>query len=592
MGRGAVTLRVVLNPVGLLRHLLVGAAVLAPPALVAGGVVGGGIHDERFDAKQVLVTPMGDGVSIREVVDQDFGTSDRHGYERVVPNDFGVPTEVSASSPDAPDQVSVTTYTFETRIRIGDPDKTISGQHRYVLQYVLPEAHLGEGELALDIIGTDETMETKRFEVVLAGFDLSDPRCNVGSLGDSGGCRLTREGDLYRVVFEPLKVGEGVTIGGHIVGTSTPAIPPLPSLPDRREENRLPLTIGTGALGLATALAGFRVARRLGRNVVADGGAADAAFGADTGLPTRLVADGDMEDLATTEFVPPPKMEPWEGAMLLEEKIDNDTTAAWFAGQIANEVINLSAAEPPVLSAGPRLESADHATRQRVRSLLNDGSGELVLDQFQPKLAQAWRSVQKMQVKSAKSSGWWKRFPPGTPAQYPKVLALTLVGAVLLVGLGWWAGLMKAMPMALVLAVALPGVIAGVAYRPLLPVRSVGGSALVLRVASFRRFLEASEGQHVDWAWRHGLLREYTAWAVALGAAEAWGRALAGSTVPPPEMAQLSAPLLMHTRRSALQTAHHAPSTSSGSGSSGSFGGGFSSGGVGGGGGGGHSGSW
>ena len=110
-----------LNPVGLARHLLVGAAVLAPPALVAGGVVGGGIHAERFDAKQVLVSPEGDGVRIREVVDQDFGTSDRHGYERLVPNDFGVPTEVSASSPDAPDEVSVANYTFETRIRIGDP---------------------------------------------------------------------------------------------------------------------------------------------------------------------------------------------------------------------------------------------------------------------------------------------------------------------------------------------------------------------------------------------------------------------------------------------------------------------------------------
>ena len=43
------------------------------------------------------------------------------------------------------------------------------------------------------------------------------------------------------------------------------------------------------------------------------------------------------------------------------------------------------------------------------------------------------------------------------------------------------------------------------------------GSALALRTESFRRFLAASEGRHVQWAWEHGLLREYSAWAVALG---------------------------------------------------------------------------
>ncbi|MCB9381923.1 MAG: hypothetical protein H6513_14655 [Acidimicrobiaceae bacterium] len=54
-------------------------------------------------------------------------------------------------------------------------------------------------------------------------------------------------------------------------------------------------------------------------------------------------------------------------------------------------------------------------------------------------------------------------------------------------------------------------------YLPLLPVRSVQGSALAIRVESFRRFLLASEGKHVDWAWQRGSCGEYTAWAVALG---------------------------------------------------------------------------
>jgi hypothetical protein len=179
---GGGTVRVVLDPVGALRHVAVGGSLLAGPALVLAGLLGGGNFPERFDAKQVLVTPAGgDGVRIRETIDQDFGTNDRHGHERIIPNDFGVPTDIDASSPDAPAQIDAIDYGFETRIRLGDPDVTIDGQHRYVLAYTLPSARISSGELALDIIANDEAVETGRFEVVVSGFELVDPLCNVGA---------------------------------------------------------------------------------------------------------------------------------------------------------------------------------------------------------------------------------------------------------------------------------------------------------------------------------------------------------------------------------------------------------------------------
>ena len=128
-------------------------------------------------------------------------------------------------------------------------------------------------------------------------------------------------------------------------------------------------------------------------------------------------------------------------------------------------------------------------------------------------------------------------------------------------------------------------------YWFLLRSRSAVGSGLAIRTESFRRFLEASEGQHVDWAWQHGVLREYSAWAVALGAADAWRQALAASHVPPTEVhvEQPAADVLDGLDRSASTMT--APS-SSGSGGGGGFSGAFSGGSVGGGGGGGSSGSW
>lgn len=582
----------VLNPVGSLRHAAVGASLVAGPLLVLTGLMGGGAHEERFDAKQVLVIPVGaDGVRIREVVDEDFGNNDRHGYERIIPNDFGVPTDVEASSADAPADVSVVDLGNSTRIRLGNPDETIDGQHRYVLSYTLPAAQISTGTLALDIIGDPENpekFETSRFEVILAGFQLTDTTCNVGPAGTVGGCELVEDDGLYRVVFQPLKAGYGITVGGSIVGTSTPPDVALPD-PITRRSSSLPLAAGVGGLGALSGLGGFLLARRLGRNQVGGGGAADAAYGA-AGGPTRLVTDRELSTMVTTEFEPPRGVRPWQGAMILTERVDSETVSAWFSDQIALGTITLSGERPQVISAGPALATADPATRARIEKMLGT-DGTLQLGKYQPELSHLWSEIEVEQKAVAASSGWWTKFPPGTAPSFPAAVGVATAAAAVIVGFCVWRGWLDSWPIALLAGFAIPAVVAGIAYRPLLPQRSASGSALALRAESFRRFLEASEGTHVDWAWQHGLLREYSAWAVALGAADAWGRAVARSAVPPPELAVQTAPLFIHSCWGDWSSARTAPAPAgggSGGGGSGGFSGGFS----GGGGGGGSSGSW
>lgn len=558
--------------------------------LVLSGVIGGGVYDERFDAKQVLVTPVSDGVRIRETVDQDFGTTDRHGYERIIPNDFGVPVDVEASSPDAPDQFSVDVFSNETRIRIGDPDTTIDGQNRYVLSYTLPAAQLSAGRLALDIIAAGETFETGRFEVVLAGFVLTEPTCNVGSAGTVGGCELVQDGELYRVVFEPLAAGEGITVGGTIVSLSQPTAVPIPEPIQRRENNPLPLAGAVAALGAAAGFGGFRVARRLGRNEVGGGGAADAAYGNAAG-PTRLVTDKELDAMATTEFEPPRGIRPWHGAILLTERIDTNSVNSWFSDQIALGVIALTADEPQVMSAGENFAGADPGTRGRVHKMLG-GDDTIVLGKYQPGLEAVWKELQVEQRQVAAASGWWKKFAPGTPASFPFALTAVVGFSIVAVLVAAFIGLIHSWPVAVAVGVLIPALVAGSVYQRLLPRRSAAGSALALRAESFRRFLEASEGKHVDWAWQHGLLREYSAWAVALGAAGAWGRAVASSAVPPADIVSQTAPLLIYSHMSSWHQTHTPPPPVNTGGSGGSGFSGFSGGSVGGGGGGGSSGSW
>ena len=578
----------VLDPVGKMRHVLVGASVLAAPALVGLGVLGGGVHPERFEAKQVVVTPAGDGVRIREVVDHDFGHSARHGYERVIPNDFGAATDVVASSPDAPDELSVVDEGSQTRIRIGDPSVTVDGQHRYVLEYTLPAARLTSGQLALDIIGTDETLETGRFEVVLSGFDLGDPTCNVGSFGTSGGCTLVEGDGLYRAVIEPLRPGQGITVGGVIRATATPASVPEPALPERRDDERLPLAAGSAALGAAAAIGGFRYARRLGRNEVGGSTTADAAFANDDG-PTRLVTDRELQGMATTEFEPPRGLRPWHGALLLNERVDNNSVSAWFSDQIAQEVISLTGEGNRTVVQGPKFAQAPQVVRERVQRMFAGGD-QLTLGSYVPELGLAWRAVDAEQRAFARESGWWKKFPPGSIPSFPASYTFGFLAVLAAVAVGVWRGFLHAWPLAIGVSLLIPTLAARSAYHRLLPVRSAKGSAVALRAESFRRFLQASEGSHVDWAWKHGLLRDYSAWAVALGAAEAWGRAVAASAVPPPEVAAGTMPIWVYTNSAVWNSTMTKPQPTGG-GSGGGFGG-FSGGSVGGGGGGGSSGSW
>jgi uncharacterized membrane protein YgcG len=167
------------------------------------------------------------------------------------------------------------------------------------------------------------------------------------------------------------------------------------------------------------------------------------------------------------------------------------------------------------------------------------------------------------------------------------VWLFVLAGSLLTALLGVFSGPIGA----IVFGLAVPAIAAFAVYHSMLPARSATGSALALRTESFRRFLAASEGRHVEWAWKQGVLREYSAWAVALGTADTWQRAMEATSIPPAELN--TGPLLLWTMAPSFHSGYTAPSSSGGGGggSWGGGGGGFS-GSVGGGGGGSSSGSW
>jgi len=585
-----------------LRHLAVLASVALVVALAGLGVVGPAGGTERITGFQVVATVREDGsVRIREVIDWDYGllAIDRHGIEREVPiGAAGQPTEVEASSPTAPDDVSTSVVDGDLRIRIGDPARTVSGRHRYVVSYTLPTA-VRDGFVTLDLVGPQWGVGLDDVDVRIIGAELSAVACFRGEAGSRDRCEVEEVDGGIRTTADHLDAHRAITMEGD-VGAIVPAALPEPAPMTERDDGAARRwAVIVGVIGLVVGAATYLLCRRTGRNEVAAGGATDAAFAAGTFDPTdgsapppgtRMVADEKMGDLAGVDFVPPHGIEPWQGAAVLREAIDDRTVAAWFSSLAAHDVVAFQGdgRGGVRLGPGPAATAADATAAPTLNRALA-GRPAVDLGGYDPAFSTAWEEAGLVIQAWVLRTGVFRRRPPrrrglNRSNTLGLVLGLGLGGGIPLVVGIVWAGLAVPalqVPAAVLLAVLVPLATALAVYGKLVRSLSWRGSAIALRTESFRRFLHDSEAQHVEWAWQNGVLREYAAWAVALGEAKAWGKALAASAVPPDEQGYTSSIMVPAVHHSALSSTHTEPSSSGSDGGGGSAGGGDGGGGGG-----------
>ena len=128
------------------RVALAGAAVIATVGLGSSSTASAQSGAERIRAYTVDVTIQSDGsILVHETIDYDFGAVSRHGIYRSIPVRFDYPPKADTDRVYPIHVVSVTAsggassrYTTEDftesgigyeRIKIGDPDRTITGAH-------------------------------------------------------------------------------------------------------------------------------------------------------------------------------------------------------------------------------------------------------------------------------------------------------------------------------------------------------------------------------------------------------------------------------------------------------------------------------
>ena len=168
---------------------------------------------------------------VTEVIDYDFGVNERHGIFRYV-WDLSPEAAITVESPDAPDAILVTPAAMGGRtgamIRIGDPNVTVSGRHRYRIDYPLPAVARGT-TLDWEAVGVGWEVGLEEVDIhVVAPFELLDATCSVGVTGSQGGARSPgdhrggprfRRGGVHRGPHrERPRVGTGGarTTGHHV----------------------------------------------------------------------------------------------------------------------------------------------------------------------------------------------------------------------------------------------------------------------------------------------------------------------------------------------------------------------------------------
>ena len=590
--------------------LLVIAVVLllaAPTARAQDGFVEQ-IHAYGFDA---TIEDDGDLV-VTETIVYDFGTTERHGILRDIPTRFHYDDthdrvyrlrDVEVSSQTAPDDLAREDGPGgTTRLRIGDADRTITGEHTYVISYRLEgslNAFDDHVELYWNAIGTEWPVRiANATAVVSAPAPIDRATCFTGAYGSQLPCETTSiDGTSARFTEDVLHASEAMTFVVSLPVGSVTATGPI--LEERwsldRAFSRTPATLSAsfGLLGLLLAGVGL-LGWRVGRDRRAVGSAVDVAFGdGDEHERVPLFADHD----GPVQVEPPDGLRPGQIGTLVDERanpLDVTATIVDLAvrGYLRIEEIPKSGWFSKADWRLVRLREPDDALLAYERSLMKglfESGVEVELSELKTKFSKRLQKVQDALYRDAIERRWFRESPEKVRTRWLLIGLFVMIDGIVLTVMAAWLTRLGLVP--------LPIVVGGVLLMVMssrMPYRTAKGTGVLVRALGFRRFIEESEKDRARFAEQQHLFSEYLPYAVVFGATEKWAKAFEGLDGELPDQSSWyvgTHPFTYSAFSSSMDgftttTAGTIASTPSSSGTSGFGGGGFSGGGGGGGGGG------
>ena len=182
-------------------------------------------------------------LAIVETIDYDFGTEPHHGIFRDIPTRLRYDDRFDRVFPLRVDDVSGSAdtpvdYTIEdagggmTRIKIGDPDRTITGEHTYRIAYTVQgamNAFAIHDELYWNAIGDEWTTVIDRATVrVSSPGAVTAVACYAGAEGSRQPCdAAAARGSTARFAQDQLFPYEGLTVVVAIEKGAVAVSPPI-----------------------------------------------------------------------------------------------------------------------------------------------------------------------------------------------------------------------------------------------------------------------------------------------------------------------------------------------------------------------------
>lgn len=565
----------------------------------------------RYDV-DITVQPSG-RMHVVETIDYVF-PNPRHGllrklrvkfrhtdtHDRVYP----VSNVRVTGSPGTPLETEVENDGAYRVIRVGDPDRTITGAHRYVVTYDLDGAlnrFEGHDELYWNAVGPDWDVLIERSTVrVRAEAAISAVNCYAGPLDSRFPCRRS-VADGRSATFEHGLIAPRQAMTIAVALPERYAAKPGPLLRERWSARKAfavnETTVPVAAVVLLVGLGGVGLLLwRRSRDLVYAGQVPglEPAGGVD-GVTQPAPVFGDRAGPVewSPEDMPPGLM----GLVLDEEVHTLDVTATIVdlatRGHLVIEELprqglfrkrdwRLSRVQPP---EGERLTAWESET---LRGLFHLGSNVQLSDlkrRFHPYL----KDVKQGLYDEAMRRGWFTRKPDQVRGLWFGLgVAAVATGGVATYVLARWTtfGLTG-------LALVLVGLVLLAVHRRM-PFRTGKGSAAYARALGFKRYLATAEAEQLRAEEKAGVFARYLPYAIVLGETERWAKVFKDLGLPPQQhMGWYAGPSgwsfddfndsMDAFSSSTSSTVASTPGSSGGSG----FGGGGSSGGGGGGGGGG-----
>jgi hypothetical protein len=572
------------------RHLLavgltvVALALWAVPALADEGWV-----IERFAAD---ITINRDGsLHIVEAIDANFGSLQKHGIFRTIPVRYqwdDTHLRVYQLQVRSVTDGSAKSVRYETSdqggskvIKIGDPDRTVSGRQTYRITYDVSgamNAFPDHDELYWNVNGGAWDVRAQTVTATVhAPAAPQQATCYQGAAGSDESCRftITSSGADFAAT-RPLAPRGQLTIVASlakgVVAEPTPIIA-------RNGDNLLayfepqPLWLALAVFALAGGLA-FLYWRwyTVGR-------------------------DARERDTIVPEYEPPDKVRPAQLGVLLDESADTKDVTATIVDLAVRGYLTITEEPQPWIFA--KKDWTLHATGKGMNPLLpyekivyeglfKDGA-EVKVSELRTHFISSLRSAESELYRDSADRKWFATRPDRVRQGYAGVSVLVIIAGF---GITWLLG--RTVGAGLVgVAVIVVGLVA-LAVARIMPAKTAEGAELFRRSLGFRHYMEVAEKERQRFAERENIFSEYLPYAIVFGCVDKWARAFKDIDMSAQTSSWYvgSGPFNAGILSSSLMgfSSNLGSAISSTPGSSG--GSGFSGGGAGGGGGGGGGGSW